>query len=205
MQSFKAKDGSSKQPENADRNPTVDFKGEERKNDTHASTTDLEARLLKKLKGDKSWLCYLAHAPMENRNGLVVDVETSLTTGTADREAAEEMVERSLKPQATVGTDKSYDTAGFVKAMRQSKVTPHVAQKTDCAIDGRTTRHAGYALSLKIRKRIEDIFGWAKTVGELRKTRFIGLAKVKAQTTLTLAACNLTRMATIFVWRLNTG
>ena len=205
MKSFKAKDGSSKPPEDGGRNPTVDFKGEERKNDTHASTTDPEARLLKKSKGDKSRLCYLGHALMENRNGLVVDVETTLATGTAERDAAEAMVERSLKPQATVGADKNYDTAGFVKAMRQSKVTPHVAQKTDSAIDGRTTRHTGYAVSLKIRKRIEEIFGWAKTVGGLRKTRFIGLAKVKAQTTFTLAAYNLTRMATIFGWRLNTG
>lgn len=196
MKSLKAKDGSSKPPEDGGRNPTVDFKGEERKNDTHASTTDPEARLLKKSKGDKSRLCYLGIAPMENRNGLVVDVETTLPTGTADREAAEEMVERSLKPQVTVGADKNCDTAGFVKARRQSKVTPHVAQKTDCAIDGRTTRHAGYAVSLKIRRRIEEIFGWAKTFGGLRKTRFIGLAKVKAQTTLTLAAYNLTWMAT---------
>ncbi len=176
MKSFKAKDGSGKPPEDGGRNPTVDFKGEERKKDTHASTTDPEARLLKTSKGDKSRLCYLGHALMENRNSLVVDVPP-LATGTAERDAAKLMVERSLKPQATVGADKNYDTAGFVKAMRQRKVTPHVAQKTDSAIDGRTTRHAGYAVSLKIRKRVEDIFGWAKTVGGLRKTRFIGLAK----------------------------
>ena len=204
VKSFKAKDGSGKPPEGGGRNATVDFKGEERKNDTHASTTDPEARLFKKSKGDKSRLCYMGHALMENRNGLAVDVETTLATGKAEREAAEEMVKRSLRPGATLGADKNYDTAGFVKAMRQCKVTPHVAQKEQGAIDGRTTRHAGYAVSLTIRKRIEEIFGWAKEVGPMRKTRFIGLAKVKAQTVFTLAAYNLTRMATIFGWRLNT-
>lgn len=204
VKSFKAKDGSGKPPEGGGRNATVDFKGEERKNDTHASTTDPEARLFKKSKGDKSRLCFMGHALMENRNGLAVDVETTLATGKAEREAAEEMVKRSLRPGATLGADKNYNTAGFVKAMRQCKVTPHVAQKEQGAIDGRTTRHAGYAVSLTIRKRIEEIFGWAKEVGPMRKTRFIGLAKVKAQTVFTLAAYNLTRMATIFGWRLNT-
>ena len=205
VKSFKAKDGSGKPPEGGGRNATVDFKGEERKNDTHASTTDPEARLFKKSKGDKSRLCFMGHALMENRNGLAVDVETTLATGKAEREAAEEMVKRSLRPGATLGADKNYDTAGFVKAMRQCKVTPHVAQKEQGAIDGRTTRHAGYVVSLTIRKRIEEIFGWAKEVGPMRKTRFIGLAKVKAQTAFTLAVYNLTRMATIFGWRLNTG
>ena len=173
MKSFKARDGSGRPPEGGGRNPTVDFTGEERKNDTHASTTDSEARLFKKSKGDKSRLCYMGHALMENRNGLAVDVETTLATGKAEREAAKEMVKRSLRPGATLGADKNYDTASFVKAMRQCKVTPHVAQKTNGAIDGRTTRHAGYAVSLKIRKRIEEIFGWAKDVGPMRKTRFI--------------------------------
>ena len=204
MKSFVPKDGSGKPPEGGGRNPTVDFKGGERKNDTHASTTDPEARLLKKSKGDKSRLCYMGHALMENRHGLAVDVETTLATGTAEREAATAMVVRSLKRGTTLGADKNYDTAGFVKAMREQGVTPHVARKTQSAIDGRTTRHAGYGVSLRLRKRIEEIFGWAKTVGGLRKTCFIGLAKVKAQTTFTLAAYNLTRMATIFGWRLNT-
>jgi transposase len=204
MKSFVPKDGSGKPPEGGGRNPTVDFKGEERKNDTHASTTDPQARLLKKSKGDKSRLCYMGHALMENRNGLAVDVETTLATGTAEREAATVMAARSLKRGATLGADKNYDTAGFVKAMRAQGVTPHFARKAQSAIDGRTTRHAGYAVSLQLRKRIEEIFGWAKTVGGLRKTCFIGLAKVKAQTTFTLAAYNLTRMATIFGWRLNT-
>ena len=205
MKSFKSKDGSGKPPEGGGRNPTVDFKGEERKNDTHASTTDPEARLYKKAKGDKSRLCFMGHSLMENRNGLAVDAETTLATGTAEREAAKAMVERSVKAGSTLGADKGYDVAEFVEAMRACGVTPHVAQKDKgSAIDARTTRHAGYKVSLRLRKRIEEIFGWAKTVGGLRKTRFIGLAKVKAQTVFTLAAYNLTRMATIFGWRLNT-
>lgn len=204
MKSFKAKDGSGKPPEGGGRNLTVDFKGEERKNDTHASTTDPDARLFKKAKGDKARLCYIGHALMENRNGLAVDVETTLATGKAEREAAVVMVKRTLKRGATLGADKNYDTAGFVKAMRQQGVTPHVARKETSAIDGRTTRHAGYGVSLRLRKRIEEIFGWAKDVGDLRKTCFIGLAKVKAQAVFTLATYNLTRIATIFGWRLNT-
>ena len=202
--SFKAKDGSGKPPEGGGRNATVDFTGEARKNDTHASTTDPDARLFKKSKGDKARLCYMGHALMENRNGLAVDVETTLATGKAEREAATVMAKRSLKRGSTLGADKNYDTAGFINAMREQGITPHVAQKTNSAIDGRTTRHAGYGVSLCLRKRIEEIFGWAKTVGGLRKTCFIGLAKVKAQTTFTLAAYNLMRMATIFGWRLNT-
>jgi IS5 family transposase len=184
----------------------VDFKGERRSNDTHASSTDPEARLYKKAEGEKSRLCYLGHALMENRNALAVDVETTPASGTAEREAAKTMVGRTTTGKATLGADKGYDVAEFVAAMRERHVTPHVAQKkSGSAIDGRTTRHAGYALSLKKRKLVEEIFGWAKTVGGLRKTRFIGLAKVKAQTVFTFAAYNLTRMATIFGWRLNSA
>ena len=205
MKSFKAKDGSSKPPQDGGRNPTVDYKGEKRSNDTHASTTDPQARLYKKAEREKSRLCYLGHALMENRNGLAVDLETTLATGTAEREAAKAMVARALKRGSTLGADKNYDVAEFVSALRNHGVTPHVAQKSvGSAIDGRTTRHAGYAVSLRKRKRVEEIFGWAKTVGGLRKAKFIGLAKVKAQTVFTLIAYNLTRMATIFGWRLNT-
>lgn len=205
MKSFQAKDGSSKPPEGGGRNPTVDFKGEKRSNETHASTTDPDARLYKKAAGEKSRLAYLGHALMENRTGLVVDVETTLATGTAERDAAKVMVARSVNRGSTLGADKNYDVADFVQAMRECGVTPHVAQKkVGSAIDGRTTRHAGYAASLKKRKLVEEVFGWAKTVGGLRKTQLIGLAKVKAQTVFTLAAYNLTRMATIFGWRLNT-
>lgn len=204
MKSFQPKDGSGKPPEDGGRNPTVDFKGEKRSNETHASTTDPEAQLFKKAAGDKAHLCYLGHALMENRNGLVVDAETTRATGTAERDAAQAMVKRSIRKGATLGADKNYDTAGFVSALREHGVTPHVAQKRQhSAIDGRTTRHAGYAQSIKKRKLVEQIFGWAKTVGGLDKARFVGLAKVKAQTVFTFAAYNLTRMATIFGWRLN--
>lgn len=206
MKSFVAKDGTGKPPEDGGRNPTVDFKGEKRSNDTHASTTDPDARLYKKAEGEKSRLSYLGHALMENRNGLAVDVETTLATGTAERDAAKTMVARSVKRGATLGGDKNYDVADFVSVLRNNGVTPHVAQKkVGSAIDGRTTRHAGYAVSIRKRKLVEEIFGWAKTVGGLRKARFIGLAKVKAQTVFTLAAYNLTRMATIFGWRLSSA
>lgn len=147
---------------------------------------------------------FLGHALIENRHGLVVDVETTLATGTAERDSAETMVKRTARQGATLGADKNYDTALFMAALRKHGITPHVAQKKNhSAIDGRTTRHAGYAQSLKKRKLVEQIFGWAKTVGGLRKTPFVGLDKVKAQTVFTFAAYNLTRMATIFGWRLN--
>jgi len=206
VKSFVPKDGSGKPPQGGGKNPTVDFKGQTRSNDTHASTTDPQARLYKKAPGEKSRLCYLGHALMEKCHGLAVDVETTLATGTAELEAAKVMVARTAKGKATLGADKGYDVAEFVAAMRELKVTPHVAQKNKgSAIDARTTRHAGYAQSLKKRKLVEEIFGWAKTVGGLRKTRWIGLAKVAAQTVFTLAAYNLTRMATLFGWRLNSA
>jgi transposase len=204
MKSFVKKDGSSPPPEDG-RNPTVDFKGEKRSNETHQSTTDPDARLYKKSEGDKARMSYLGHALMENRHGLVVDVETTLATGTAERDAALVMARRTItKPGATLGADKGYDAAELVKDLRHLRITPHVAQKKHSAIDARTTRHAGYSVSLKKRKLVEEIFGWSKTVGGLRKARFVGLAKVKAQTIFTFAAYNLTRMATIFGWRLST-
>jgi IS5 family transposase len=137
----------------------------------------------------------------------VVDAETTQATGTAEREAAKAMVARTVtRSESTLGADKNYDTQDFVKTMRGRGVTPHVARKNkSSAIDKRTTRHAGYGVSLKIRKRVEEVFGWSKTVGPLRKARFVGLAKVKAQTLFTFAAYNLTRMATIFGWRLSTA
>lgn len=204
VKSFTKKDGSGPPPSDDGRNATVDFKGEKRSNETHQSTTDPDARLYKKGDGDKSRLCYLGHALMENRNGLVVDATTTLATGTAERDAALIMAERSIRNAgATLGADKGYDAAAFVKQLRGLGVTPHVAQKKHSAIDGRTTRHAGYAVSIKKRKLVEEIFGWSKTIGGLRKARFVGLAKVRAQTTFTFAAYNLTRMATIFGWRLS--
>jgi hypothetical protein len=176
-----------------------------RSDDTHHSTTDPDARLYKKSEGDKSRLCYLGHALMENRNGLIVDAETMRAGGTAQRDAALAMAKRTITtPGATLGGDKGYDAAGLVRDLRDLRITPHVvAQKKHSAIDARTTHHAGYAVSLKKRKLVEEIFGWSKTVGGLRKARFVGLAKVKAQTTFTFAAYNLTRVATIFGWRLS--
>ncbi|MDA8416632.1 MAG: IS5 family transposase [Betaproteobacteria bacterium] len=207
MKSFVKKDGTTPPPEGGGRNPTVVFKGETRSNDTHQSTTDPDARLYKKSEGDKSRLCYLGHALMENRNGLAVDVETTHASGTAEREAAKTMMIRSIrKGRSTLGADKGYDVHGFVQAVRDHGVSPHVAKKAKgSAVDGRTTRHPGYKTSLIIRKRIEEIFGWAKTVGGLRKARFTGLSKVRAQTTFTFAAYNLTRMAAILGWRWSTA
>jgi transposase len=204
VKSFTKKDGSGAPPSDEGRNATVDFKGAKRSNETHQSTTDPDARLYKKGDGDKSRLCYLGHALMENRNGLVVDATTTLSSGTAERDAALIMAKRSIKKAgATLGADKGYDAAEFVKQLRDHGVTPHVAQKKHSAIDGRTTRHAGYMVSIKKRKLVEEIFGWSKTIGGLRKARFVGLAKVRAQTTFTFAAYNLTRIASIFGWRLS--
>jgi IS5 family transposase len=207
MKSCVAKDGSSKPPEDGGRNPTVEFKGKSRSNDTHKSTTDPEARHYKKSEGDKAHLAYLGHALMENRNGLVVDVKTTQTTGTAEREAAKAMAARTVtRSEVTLGADKNYDTTDFVQSMRGQGVTPRAARKAKgSAIDKRTTRHAGYAVSLNIRKRVAEVFGWSKTVGPLRKARFVGLATVNAQTVFTFSAYKLTRMATIFGWRLSTA
>jgi transposase len=207
QKSFVKKDGSTPPPTDGGRNPTVNFKGEKRSNETHASTTDPDARLYKKSEGDKSQLAFLGHALMENRNGLVVDVQVTHATGTAEREAAKAMIERTVtKPGSTVGADKGYDVQSFVEDLRALNVTPHVAQKEKgSAIDRRTTRHDGYRKSLKVRKRIEEVFGWAKTVGPLRQTKFRGLKKVTAQTMFTFAAYNLTRMSAIFGWRYSTA
>lgn len=201
------KDGTSPPPETGGRNPTVNFKGEQRSNETHASRTDPEARLYRKSAGEAARLCYLGHALMENRTGLVVDVMVTKATGTAERDAATLMLRRTVrKPGATLGADKGYDVPEFVETVRNDGVTPHVAQKAKgSAIDGRTTRHAGYRTSLTIRKRIEEVFGWAKTIGGLRKTKLRGVKKVAAQTVFTLAAYNLTRMGGLFGWRWSTA
>ena len=198
--SFKRKDDSSPPPEG--RNPEVDFKGETRSNDTHQSTTDPQAQLYRKARGDKSRLCHMGHVLMENRNGLVVDVAITPATGTAEREAALEMLQRSvMKKGATVGADKGYDCKAFVKGCRRLRITPHVASKAKgSAIDGRTTRHEGYRTSLKVRKRIEEAFGWLKTVGGLAKTKLIGHAKLAGQALLCFATYNLVRMDSLGGW-----
>ena len=189
--SFKRKDDDSGTPPG--RNPEVDFKGQERCNDTHASTTDADARLFKKSAGDKARLCHMAHILMENRNGLIVDVQITHARGTAEREAALAMLGRrgNRNKRATVGADKGYDSKAFIKGCRRLLVTPHVAAKDKhSAVDGRIKRHEGYKASLKVRKRIEEAFGWIKTVGGLAKTKLIGQAKLAGQALLCFATYN---------------
>jgi transposase len=175
-------------------NPTVDFHGEQRLNDTHESTTDPDARLFKNSKGKEAKLAYLGEVLMDNRQGLIVDACVVPATGTAEREAATGLVAALPDGHATVGADKLYDTVAFVETMRELGVTPHVAQKEASAIDHRTTRHAGYAISQRVRKRIEEIFGWMKTVGGLRKLRHRGGALVNWQFLFTAAVYNLVRL-----------
>lgn len=200
MKSFKRNDSDSDSDNNGHgRNPTVIFRGEQRKNDTHSSRTDPDARLYKKAKGQQSRLCYMGHALMENRNGLVVDSMVTITSGTAEREAAVIMLDQIPgRHRITVAADKGYDSKDFVKNCRQLKTTAHVAQKKNTsAIDKRTTRHEGYQVSLRVRKRIEEVFGWLKTVGCMRKLRHQGNERVDAVFTFATAAYNLTRMRNI--------
>jgi transposase len=196
--SFRPKDGSG-DPPGPGRNSERDFHGEKRRNDTHVSITDPDARLFKKGPGKEARLCFMGHALMENRNGLIVDAVTTRASGHAERLAAIALVEsRADRPHPiTLAADKAYDTADFVMELRERTVTPHVAQNTAgrrSAIDRRTTRHPGYDLSQRIRKRIEEAFGWAKTVAGLRKMRHRGLPKVGWQFTLAMAAYNLVRL-----------
>ena len=171
MKSFRPKD-EEPTPGDGGRNPDVDFHGERRSNETHRSTTDPEARLAKKGKGKETRLCFGAHVLMDNREGLVVDVRLTLANGTWERDAPLEMLAAAPgQRRITVGGDRGYDTRGFVKGCRNLKVTPHVAQKQGSAIDGRTTRHERYRVSQRARKRIEEVFGWVKTVGSGRKLR----------------------------------
>ena len=184
------------------RNAESDWKGQARSNDTHCSTTDPQARLYKKSEQAESMLCYLGHVVIENRNGLVVNAKASLADGMAERDTALAMLgELAPAPNRTVGADKAYDTADFVAAARALGFTPHVAQnlkrRGGSAIDARTTRHPGYELSQCTRKRIEEPFGWGKTVGRIRQTVFRGLERVNLQLLLTMTANNLVRMRTL--------
>jgi transposase len=204
MKSFRPKDGGGAPP-GVGRNGERDFKGEKRTNETHASTTDPDARLYRKGNGRESRLCYMGHALMENRHGLAVAGAVTHATGTAEREAALELVDRHRpgRRRITLGGDKGFDVTGFVATLRARAVTPHIAidghltktgKRRATAVDPRTTRHPGYAVSQTIRKRIEEIFGWIKTAGGLRQVKLRGLAKVKALFTLALAAYNLIRL-----------
>lgn len=180
------------------RNAEVDFRGEKRSNATHVSTTDPEARLYKKSPGAGAVLCFMGHALMENRSGLIVQGDLTQADGHAERRAALHMIHRHSPGSArplTMGADKGYDAAGFVADLRKACVTPHVAQKSrHSAINARTTRHKGYALSIKHRKRIEEAFGWAKTIGGMAQTVYRGVERVRSRFILTMAANNLARL-----------
>lgn len=203
MKSFRPKeddDDDGPEGRNADRN----FHGEKRSNKTHESTTDPEARLYRKGNGKESKLCFMGHALMENRNGLAVGVMVTQATGTAEREAALELVARHTKEsRITLGADKAYDVAAFVEELRKKKITPHMAvqdhlsktgKRRKTKIDKRTTRHAGYQISQRVRKRIEEIFGWAKVQAGQAKTKFRGRRRIEASFTLAITASNLMRL-----------
>lgn len=211
MKSFRPRDGDDGQDPPADsgstgdqkagRNGEVDFLGEKRSNATHASTTDPDAMLYRKSPGTGAVLCNMGHVLMENRNGLVVDVETTCVSGHAERMAAVEMIKGvtsvSGKRHVMVGGDRGFDTRDFVEDLRELAATPHVAQNTAgrrSAIDGRTTRHLGYAASIRVRKRIEEVFGWIKGSAGQRTTKIRGLAKVRFAFTFAAAAYNLVRL-----------
>lgn len=198
--SFKRRDGNDQAPPDDPGNPSIDFRGEKRSNATHQSTTDPDARLYKKSPGSRAQLAYLGHVLMENRHGLVVDTEVTPADGYGERDAALRMAERLPGDhRVTIGGDKAYDMCEVVEGFRAMHVTPHVAQfaatgHRTTAIDARTTRHAGYTVSLTLRKRVEEIFGWMKTVGLLRKLRHRGGPRVSWMFMFTAAVYNLVRM-----------
>ncbi len=199
---FRPRDGSGPPP-GAGRNGEQDFRGQKRRNDTHASTTDPDARLYRKGRGKEAKLSFMGHALMENRNGLIVGALATRASGHAERLAALHLIDPYAdRPNTiTLGGDKGFDAQDFVAELREINVTPHVAQNISgrrSAIDGRTTRHPGYAISLRIRKRIEEAFGWAKTVAGLRKARHRGLPKIDWQFTFAMAAYNLVRLPKLF-------
>jgi transposase len=196
LKSFHPRDVGNGTPGAGERNPSVDFHGEKRSNDTHQSTTDPEARLARKGRDKEARLCFSGHVLMENRHGLVVDVALTRATGTAERDTALGMLEEVSKSRrVTVGADKGYDTPDFVTRCRSMKITPHVACRKTSKVDRRTTRHPGYQVSQRIRKRIEEIFGWVKTVGGGRKLRYKGIERNQLWWELTAVAYNLVRMA----------
>lgn len=202
QKSFKPKNGNDRGDDDSDggSNPSVDFRGTRRTNETHESTTDPDARLYKKASGTASRLCFMKHALMENRNGLLVDVRTTRADGTAERRAAIDMIDDIPGVhRITVGADKAYDTDGFVHELRDRNVTPHVAANTGrrggSAIDGRTVRHDGYAISQRKRKLVEQGFGWDKAAAGIRKVRHRGLKLVDQVVTITAAAYNILRIS----------
>lgn len=199
MKSFRPRDDKDDGSHGTGRNAPADFRGEKRSNATHASRTDPDAMLYKKGPGMEAKLCFIGHGLMENRSGLIVDARLTRVSGHAERLAALEMIEPHAEQSRaiTLGADRGYDAADFVGELREINVRPHVARNTNgrrSAIDGRTTRHAGYAASQRIRKRIEEAFGWIKTIAGLRKTKLRGLAKVDWAFTFAAAAYNLVRL-----------
>jgi transposase len=201
--SFRPKDGSDDQtPSGPGRNAQADWKGKARTNDTHQSRTDPDARLFRKSRNTASILCYQGHVLMENRSGLVVSAVVTHAGGSGERVAALAMLDAIGSSQAkSLGADKAYDTQDFVAACRERNITPHVAsndtRRGGSAIDRRTMRHGGYALSQTIRKRIEEHFGWAKTVGRIRQTVYRGMRRVDQHFKLTMTASNIVRIARI--------
>ena len=194
LKSFRPRDGDPPSG-GGGRNREVDFRGERRRNETHRSTTNPDARLARKGKGKEARLCFGAHVLMDNREGLVVDVRLTPAAGAWEQDAAVEMLASAPGTRRiTVGADRGYDTRGFVRACRNLKVTPQVAQKQRSAIDRRTTRHDGYR-SQRARKRIEEVFGWVKTVGGGRKLRYRGIARNRLWAEMTIAGYNLVRLA----------
>jgi transposase len=201
MKSFKPKAQQDQEPPDDPGNPTVDFHGERRSNDSHASTTDPESRQFKKGPGKEAKLCYAGHALMDNRHGLCTDLTVTPSVGTTEPQAAQTMLARQrrkrIRPK-TLGADKGYHTRAFVAHLRCKGIKPHVAQVTGRktpGLDGRTTRHTTYAISQRKRKRVEEIFGWLKTVAGMRKTRFHGIARIQQHAHFAGAAYNLLRIA----------
>ena len=199
LKSFKPKgDGDDEPPPDDPGNPTVNFHGETRSNDTHESTTDPDAKLARKTKGSPAKLSYSAHALMENRNGLLVDFQVDVADGFAERRMALEMLDENVpgNRRITLAADKGYDIRSFVDDCRARNVTPHVAQREKfSAVDARTTGVAGYAINMKVRKRVEEIFGWMKTVGNFRKSRYVGMGNNQWAATMLGAAYNLIRIS----------
>jgi transposase len=197
LKSFRRKDAGPTPPPDDPGNPTVNFHGESRRNDTHASTSDPDAQMARKGPGKEAKLSYAGHVLLDNRHGLVANVCVTAATGTAERDAARVLL-GALRHGGTVGGDKGFDVASLVAAVRGLGITPHVAQNVkDSAIDGRTTHHPGYAISQQRRKLIEQVFGWMKTVGGLRKLRHRGGERVDWIVTFTAAAYNLIRLRTL--------
>lgn len=179
------------------RNASVDFHGQKRSNETHASRSDPDARMVRKSQGDAARLAYAGNALTENRHGLVIDAELTVASGTAERDAAETMLKRRKAPLSpcTLGADKGYDVAAFATSCREQRVTPHIAaKKTGSALDERTTRHAGYGISQRKRKLVEEVFGWMKTISGIRQTKLRGTKRVHNQFIFAAACYNLIRI-----------